>query len=330
MLARGDAGQGDGLGGEELTAERSAQDAEALSRGELPPEARRRLRELEGGGASWTSDLSVAELAAVRSVGFEPVGLVMGTSVYHLGSQWQTSVGSWGQPSWAGVAGSWQRSYPCPHVFYHDGARTGYNWEHSVYERGLLEARDLAHGRILAEASELGAHGVAGVRWELRALPDVAGVVELQMVGTALRRPGRPPARTPFTSHLSGQDLAKLLRAGMAPARLVMAVAAIEADPGCGTDLRLGSWSNTRLPQYSDASQACRELAVTHLQEQSAEVADAVVGADVSYRVHELAAEAKLFEMLVVGTAVRRFARPAEEELPISILRLSDPPVALG
>jgi len=315
-----------GLGGEELSADRSAADADALERGELPSEARRRLGEAAAGASPWTSDLSVAELAAIRGIGFEPVGLVMGTSVYHLGSQWGYRAG--GQNLWSTYAGSWQRSYPCPHPFYHDDQRTGYNWEHRVWEEGLRAARDLAHGRLMAEVQALGAHGVAGVRLQVAGLPDVAGVIELQMVGTALRRPGRAAPATPFTSHLSGQDLAKLVRAGLAPVRLVMSIAAVEADPGCGTEMRLGSWSNVELSQFADAAQGVRELVLDHLHEQARGVADAIVGAEVTYRVHELMGEARLFDLRVVGTAVRRFRRPEAGSEPLAILRLSDPVVA--
>ena len=42
------------------------------------------MTELAGRGATWGSVLSVAEFAAVRSVGFEPVGQVFGAAVYPL------------------------------------------------------------------------------------------------------------------------------------------------------------------------------------------------------------------------------------------------------
>ncbi|MGH9069173.1 MAG: hypothetical protein ACRD0J_17050, partial [Acidimicrobiales bacterium] len=56
---------------------------ESLEQGGLPVSARERLADMARSGSAWTSDLSVGELAAVRAAGFEPLGLVMGSSVYH-------------------------------------------------------------------------------------------------------------------------------------------------------------------------------------------------------------------------------------------------------
>lgn len=42
------------------------------------------MAELAGRGATWGSTLSVNAFAAVRSVGFEPVGQVFGAAVYPL------------------------------------------------------------------------------------------------------------------------------------------------------------------------------------------------------------------------------------------------------
>jgi hypothetical protein len=37
-------------------------------------------------GGAWDSALPVADFAAIRSVGFEPVGQVFGAAVYYLGT----------------------------------------------------------------------------------------------------------------------------------------------------------------------------------------------------------------------------------------------------
>ncbi|HWM95687.1 MAG TPA: hypothetical protein VNO54_01405, partial [Streptosporangiaceae bacterium] len=60
----------------------------------VPHDAMRRLAELEAGkaGSIFTSDLSVNEFLLVREVGFRPLGLVLGSSIYHVGLQ----VGRWG------------------------------------------------------------------------------------------------------------------------------------------------------------------------------------------------------------------------------------------
>ena len=59
---------------------------------DLPEAARERLAKMRGTGAQeklFTSDLSVNEFLLVREAGFAPLGLVMGSSVYHMGFQWQ-------------------------------------------------------------------------------------------------------------------------------------------------------------------------------------------------------------------------------------------------
>jgi uncharacterized protein YbjQ (UPF0145 family) len=57
---------------------------------DLPKDAGARLAELEHG--LFTSDLSVNEFLLVKQVGFHPLGLVMGSSIYHIGLQ----KGNWG------------------------------------------------------------------------------------------------------------------------------------------------------------------------------------------------------------------------------------------
>jgi hypothetical protein len=54
----------------------------------VPEAGRDRLRRIrETGGQFFTSDLSVNEFLHVKQAGFEPLGLVVGTSIYHIGLQ---------------------------------------------------------------------------------------------------------------------------------------------------------------------------------------------------------------------------------------------------
>ena len=50
----------------------------------LPSAARARMAEIRGSG-TWGSALSTDEFAAIRGVGFEPVGQVLGACVYNIG-----------------------------------------------------------------------------------------------------------------------------------------------------------------------------------------------------------------------------------------------------
>ncbi len=56
----------------------------------LPQHATERLVEMRGKGEGsrlFTSDLSTSELLLVKEAGFDPVGLVVGSSIYHVGYQ---------------------------------------------------------------------------------------------------------------------------------------------------------------------------------------------------------------------------------------------------
>src|SRR2546423_11823935 len=50
----------------------------------LPPAGRDRMAEIRGSG-TWGSALSTDEFTAIRGVGFEPVGQVLGACVYNIG-----------------------------------------------------------------------------------------------------------------------------------------------------------------------------------------------------------------------------------------------------
>ena len=57
---------------------------------DLPSHARERLQIMRGDAthrALFTSDLSVNEFLLVAEAGFDPVGLVIGSSIYHIGYQ---------------------------------------------------------------------------------------------------------------------------------------------------------------------------------------------------------------------------------------------------
>jgi uncharacterized protein YbjQ (UPF0145 family) len=354
---------------------RQQQSIVSLQEGRLPVAAQERIDELRQGEAPWTSDLTVDELAAIRHAGFEPVGMVMGSSVYYIGAQW-------GYLNVYGRAGGGEVTmYRCPHGFgwggyygsgYGGGYRpggygggfgggalgggiaggvsgsgsgggyrqggygggvagvmfggghcNGYNWEHSFYEAGVVACRDAAVTRILQEAAALGAHGVVGVRMLRRHLEGVGSSMEMTMIGTAIRRAGAPPLRTPFMSHLDGVAFGKLLHGGYVPVALVVGIGVIEIDRGCGAEWQLRSWSNARIDQVSDGLEAARMLGISRLEGEVARVdADGAVGVDVDFNVHEIPGESMLAELYLTGTAVRRYAKDPLDEAPLPIMRL--------
>ena len=302
-------------------AQRQQASIAALERGELPLAARERIDELRQAGSAWTSDLSVAELSAIRHAGFEPLGMVMGSSVVRIAAQW-------GYSTIFGTTGTGPgQSYPCPDGYGFYGSRTdhrfGYNWEHTSYEAGVLGARDAALARITEEARDLGAHGVVGVRLIRRHMEGLGNSLEFTVIGTAITRTGGPQLTRPFMSHLDGVAFSKLLHGGYVPVSLVIGIGAVEIDPGCGTEWQLRSWNNVRIDQVSDGIEAARLLGIRRLEEEVAAVdADGAIGVDIDFASHEIANGAMLIELVTVGTAVRRYAKDPLDETPMPIMRL--------
>src|SRR5258708_6869060 len=67
---------------------------------ERPPAAESRIAEIRRSG-TWGSALSADEFTAIKGVGFEPVGQVLGAAVYNIGY-----TGGWACPGgWAGYGG---------------------------------------------------------------------------------------------------------------------------------------------------------------------------------------------------------------------------------
>ena len=150
----------------------------------------RRLAEMRPGqpGALFTSDLSVNEFLLVREAGFRPLGLVLGSSIYHVGLQ----IGRWSQ-----------------------------NMELDTLSQAMYHARELAMTRMEAEADALGADGIVGVRLEIEFKEFGNDLAEFIAVGTAVKADTegnwRNDENKPFTSDLSGQDFWTLIQAGYAP-----------------------------------------------------------------------------------------------------------------
>lgn len=301
--------------------QRQQESIAALERGALPLAARERIDELREGGAAWTTDLSVAEFSAIQHAGFDPVGMVMGSSVFRIAAQWGYNV------IYGGASGGALQTYPCPHGYGFMGMqsehRYGYNWEHTFYEAGVMGARDAALARITEEARDLGAHGVVGVRLIRRHLEGLGNSIEFTLIGTAIRRQGGAQLAAPFMSHLDGVAFSKLLHGGYVPVDLVIGIGAVEIDAGCGTEWLLRSWNNARIDQVSDGIETARLLGINRVEDEVARVhADGAVGVDIDFGQHEVANGSLLIELVCVGTAVRRYAKDPLDETPMPIMAL--------
>jgi uncharacterized protein YbjQ (UPF0145 family) len=240
----------------------------------IDPVAAGRLREA---GQLFTSDLSVAEFTLLHHAGFDPVELVMGTSVYHIGFQ----------PS--------------------RGLNSG---EYQVLTQAMYTARANAMARMQAEADAVGADGVVGVRLTWRQHGASAEHIEFVAVGTSVRfrdQPGafRRPDGKAFSSHLSGSELFQLMATGWAPVAYVMGVCVYHvAVQGLMQSLSQAG-RNAEMPQWTQAYYEARELAMTRLQaEATRDGAHGVVGVDVA--ASEWVWGGHTLEFAASGTAVRR------------------------
>jgi uncharacterized protein YbjQ (UPF0145 family) len=268
----------------------------------LPPAAEARLAEIRGSG-TWGSALTVDEFAAVRSVGFEPVGQVLGAAVYNIGY-----AGGYGCP---GAWGSYNLAF-APAGRTQVSSRGGYG-SYGPMVKTLYEARRTAISRMVAECAELGGHGVVGVRLTIGPFPS--GGLEFKAIGTAVRAPLAPPLRHPFTSDLSGQDFAKLVRSGYMPAGLVLGIT-IAARHDDWRTVGQTRWSagNAEVTGWTelvnDARHDARQQLDADVQRMGAE---GVVIADMDMRVRERECPAQegsrdhIVEVVNIGTAVVRF-----------------------
>jgi len=266
----------------------------------VPQDAIRRLAELTPGhpGAIFTSDLSVNEFLLVREVGFRPLGLVLGSSIYHVGLQ----VARWGKSQ-----------------------------ELDVLSQAMYHARELAMTRMEAEAQALGADGVVGVRLEVEMKEFGADIAEFIAVGTAVKgEPGaggggvtdwRNNKGLPFTSDLSGQDFWTLIRAGYAPLGMVMGTCVYHiAHQRIGAKMaNIGR--NVEIEQFTQALYDARELAMSRMQaEAEALHAEGIVG--VQLRQHSHTWGSHTTEFFAIGTAVRPLRPDHIIERPTMVLTL--------
>jgi uncharacterized protein YbjQ (UPF0145 family) len=263
----------------------------------LPQHALERLQQLKGASGQaglFTSDLSINEFLLVKAAGFDPVGLVVGSSIYHIGYQF---------------------------------ANMMRNQEMTVLSQAMYDARELAMTRMEDEANELGADGIVGVRLEVGRYEWGEHLAEFLAIGTAVRSRDGKNHRTvkgmPFTSDLSGQDFYTLIQAGYMPVGLVMGACVYHvAHQG------LGQWfktvgNNTEMTNYTQALYDARELAMERMQSEALELrAEGIVGAQI--REESYGWGSHVIEYFAVGTGVIQTRPDHIIQPPQLVLSLGD------
>ncbi|HTN25734.1 MAG TPA: heavy metal-binding domain-containing protein [Solirubrobacteraceae bacterium] len=241
----------------------------------------------------FTSDLSVAEFLLVKEAGFDPLGLVVGSSIFHIGFQ---------QSSWK------------------------ISEEMTVLSEAMYAARELAMTRMEEEAEQLGADGVVAVRLEVSRYDWGEHMAEFIAIGTAIKhREGelhRAPNGRPFTSDLSGQDFWTLLRSGHRPVGMVMGSCVYHVAHRGMFQAMKQAGQNIELPNFTQALYDARELAMERMQaEAEALQAEGIVGVQLTEGSHGWGSH--VIEFFAIGTAIVPHGEDHEIQAPTTVLDLS-------
>lgn len=279
---------------------RIAEDIKALEAGDLPLAARTRLVELtERTDGFFTSDLNVNEFLLTEEGGYEPLGMVMGTAFYKVAFRSLYNQNFWGMQ----------------------------NGELVELSRVETAVRYQAIARMRQEAALLGAHGVIGVRVKASQYDWAAGLLEVTVVGTAIRVPDRPVPEAPFTSDLTGQEFWKLHQAGYWPVGFCFGTCVyyLVGNFWAQTGTKLfdpSSWGNSfrnvELEIPTRAMNDSRHAAMRRLSEEARKRgAEGIVDMDVQVRHQENAVGSGSSErtdliltFMAVGTAIVRETTP--------------------
>jgi uncharacterized protein YbjQ (UPF0145 family) len=242
----------------------------------------------------FTSDLSVNEFFLITEAGFDPVGLVVGSSIFHIGFQVAAPTNS---------------------------------RELDTLSQAMYSARHLAMTRMEEEADQLGADGIVGVRLDIGRYEWGHNMAEFIAIGTAVKhRDGvlhRAPNGRPFQSDLSGQEFWTLLRTGHRPVGMVMGSCVYHVGRRGPLRTIAQTGRNVELPNFTQALYDARELAMQRMQSEAQELgAEGIVGVSLSEKSHGWGSH--VIEFFALGTAIVPIEGQAQIEPPITVLDLSD------
>ena len=229
------------------------------------------------------SGLSGNEIYCLAKKGFAPGRIVVGNSVYSLGT----------------VRGLTS------------GIRTLTGGEiHSLTEL-ISDGRHAAIRRLEKESTDHQASGVTGVTSELK---RVRGLHEFLALGTSIHNKQGAPF---FTTACSGQDLFCQLDAGYEPRHFVIGNVCYALGVGRGLMGMIRTFAGGEVKEYSDMYNHTRHLALERLEAEAAQRgANAVI--DITTRILPFGPGVR--EMLMVGTAshnpvLGQAAKPVTSEL---------------
>lgn len=239
--------------------------------------------------ASRTSDLSIDEEFALHSIGWEPIQLVCGVSLYSV----PMGVWNWGQ-----------------------GEIT---YASNAYAQSFAAAGD----RIHQECTKMGGRGVVGVHVEAAVHRHH---VDVALVGTAVRPVGSTglSADPVFVSDLSGRDFALLHASGWEPLGLAVGASFVYAPRRSASVAIKQKSQNVELTNFTEAMYSARESAMERMQQSAlAMEGTGVVEVKVKEGPMDFARHAVGFA--AYGTVVRLVAEHHQSLEPKMILPLDDP-----
>ena len=232
----------------------------------------------------------------VRPAGFDPAGEVMGTIVQRLG--WSSYFGC-GSSGWYGANSRTISSGRNPQAGF------------GPYAQALEHGWSTAIGRMVAEAAAIGADGGVGVGLVQRGLGNSA--YEFTAMGTAVRARSRTRPGRVFSTHLPGQDVAKLVLAGWMPSVLTLGIAVgIRHDDWNTQQQRTWTAGNVEVGAYTELITLTRDDARRQFSEHvRAGGADGAIVDGMSLRTWEIEPGEghtdHVAESTIIGTSLARF-----------------------
>lgn len=238
---------------------------------------------------SMTSDLSIDEELLLHSIGWEPVELVAGVSIFSV----PMGVWNWGQGEIVAASAAYAGAF------------------------------DMASKRLHRQCAKAGGHGVVGVRVD-RTIHRHH--VDVSLLGTAVRPAGTAAVGDGkvFVSDLSAKDFTLLMASGWSALGLAVGASFVYAPRrSIGATMQQKS-QNVELTNYTEAMYSARESAMERMQSAALAMGGTgVVEVKVTEGPMEFASHAIGFAAW--GTVVR-LAGDAHRRLePTMVLPLDDP-----
>jgi uncharacterized protein YbjQ (UPF0145 family) len=247
----------------------------------LPPVARARVDRYAASGLK-TSLLSVPAAVGIETVGLSPVGEVMGCIVMQI--------------------------YPAIALGTATMMATNTGLTMEPFAAAMRHGYNMALDRLRQEAVAIGADGVVGVTFSISHLGN--GQREFVALGTAVRAETKQRPKRLFTTELAGQDVAKLMLAGWAPASLMIALEA-RATYNYNAAYQLTAWAgNVEVDAYTQLVSKVRAGARGQFRRTLKQTgADGAIVSAMSLNMWPLGESAVAAQAVMFGTAIAKFHR---------------------